>query len=119
MNLPNEITPGSRENVGDERSVRPTLVRWHIVFLLALITALTYVDRLSLSIAGKYIQDEFWFSTPTMAGIVSAFIWGYALFQVPGGWAGDRYGPPRCVDMGLLDAVDFHGGHGDRTQPSP
>src|SRR2546428_6097833 len=95
MNLPNEITPGSRENVGDERSVRPTLVRWHIVFLLALITALTYVDRLSLSIAGKYIQDEFWFSTPTMAGDLSAFVLWVAAFLVAAGCEGRRYCPPR------------------------
>src|SRR3989442_7599777 len=119
MNLPNEITPGPRENVGDERSVRPTRVRWHIVFLLALITALTYVERLNLSIAGKYIQDKFGFSTSTMAGVVSAVFWGYALFLGSGGWAGDPYGPPRRAGICLLLGVDIFGGPRERTPTSP
>lgn len=72
---------------------RPTNVRWRIVGLLCLITALTYLDRLNMGIAGKYIQDEYRISTETMGSILSAFVFGYALFQVPGGWAGDRFGP--------------------------
>ena len=68
-------------------------VRWHILLLLGVIAALTYLDRLNLGIAGKHIQDEFAFSTETMGWILSAFVLGYALFQVPGGWLGDRLGP--------------------------
>ena len=63
-------------------------MRWHILLLLGVIAALTYLDRLNLSIAGKHIQDEFAFSTETMGWILSAFVLGYALFQVPGGWLG-------------------------------
>ena len=64
-----------------------------MVGMLSLITALTYLDRLNLGIAGHFIQDEFALSTQTMGWILSGFVLGYALFQVPGGWAGDRYGP--------------------------
>src|SRR2546422_10287996 len=106
MNLPNEITPGPRENVGDERSVRPTRVRWHIVFLLALITALTYVERLNLSIAGKYIQDKFGFSTSTMAGGMRPVMWCSARFQGPRRWEGARYHPPRSAGLALLSPVE-------------
>jgi MFS transporter, ACS family, glucarate transporter len=60
---------------------------------LCLITALTYLDRLNMGIAGKYIQDEYGISTATMGSILSAFVFGYAFFQIPGGWAGDRFGP--------------------------
>jgi MFS transporter, ACS family, glucarate transporter len=70
--------------------------------MLALITALTYLDRLNLSIAGKYIQDEFAFGTQTMGWILSAFVLGYALFQVPGGWAGDRHGPRGVLTFAIL-----------------
>ena len=49
-----------------------------------------FFDRLNLSIAGKYIQDEYAFSNQTMGWILSAFVLGYAIFQVPGGWLGDR-----------------------------
>jgi MFS transporter, ACS family, glucarate transporter len=81
---------------------RPTLVRWHVMSLLVLVSALTFVDRLNLSIAGKFIQDEFHFSTQTMGWILSAFVLGYALFQVPGGWLADRYGPRAVITGAIL-----------------
>jgi ACS family glucarate transporter-like MFS transporter len=81
---------------------RPTHVRWHIVGLLGIVSALTYLDRLNLSIAGKHIQDEFAFSNQTMGWILSAFVLGYALFQLPGGWIGDRYGPRGVLTAAVL-----------------
>lgn len=84
------------------REDRPTRARWRIVALLAIIAALTYVDRLNFGIAGKYIQDQFAFSTETMGWVLSAFVLGYALFQVPGGWLGDRYGPRAVLTVAIL-----------------
>lgn len=81
---------------------RPTRVRWQIVAMLTLITALTYLDRMNMGIAGKYIQDEFAFDTQTMGWILSAFVLGYALFQVPGGWLGDHYGPRGVLTAAIL-----------------
>jgi len=79
-----------------------THVRWRILILLAIIAALTYLDRLNLSIAGKHIQDEFAFSNETMGWVLSAFVLGYALFQVPGGWLGDRLGPRDVLTAAIL-----------------
>ncbi len=93
------MTPGASESAGNPR---PTRVRWRIAALLTLITALTYVDRLNMGIAGKQIQDEFHFSTQTMGWILSAFVLGYAIFQLPGGWAGDRYGPRRLLTFAIV-----------------
>jgi ACS family glucarate transporter-like MFS transporter len=84
------------------KTPRPSRVRWQIVALVTLIIALTYLDRLNLSIAGKHIQDEFGFSTQTMGWLLSAFVLGYALFQVPGGWAGDRYGPRGILTFAII-----------------
>jgi MFS transporter, ACS family, glucarate transporter len=83
-------------------SPRPTRVRWKIVSLLTLITALTYLDRMNMGIAGKFIQDEFAFDIQTMGWILSAFVLGYALFQVPGGWLGDRYGPRGVLTVAIV-----------------
>jgi len=80
----------------------PTRIRWRIVALLMAITALTYVDRMNMGIAGKYIQDEFTLNTQTMGWILSAFALGYALFQVPGGWLGDRFGPRSVLTVAIL-----------------
>ena len=69
---------------------------------VTVVTMLTYLDRLNLSIAGKPIQDEFSLSTQTMGWIFSAFLLGYALLQVPGGWAGDRFGPRKVMTGAIL-----------------
>lgn len=74
------------------RSPENTHARWGVMCLLALIFALTYLGRLNFSIAGKFIQDEYGFSTETMGWMLSAFVLGYALFQIPGGWLADRLG---------------------------
>jgi ACS family glucarate transporter-like MFS transporter len=82
--------------------VAPTHVRWRVVFLLAITAGLTYVDRLNLGLAGKYIQDEFKFDTQTMGWILGAFSLGYALFHVPGGWLADRFGARRVLAGAIL-----------------
>ena len=81
---------------------KATRVRWGILACVVMITVLTYVDRLNLSIAGKYIQDELSFSTQTMGWVLSAFLLGYSLFQIPGGWAADRYGPKNVLTGAIL-----------------
>lgn len=73
-----------------------------MLMMLTVITALTYLDRMNLGIAGHYIQDEFGFGTETMGWILSGFVLGYALFQVPGGWAGDRYGPRSVLTLAII-----------------
>jgi ACS family glucarate transporter-like MFS transporter len=69
---------------------------------VVMVTVLTYLDRLNLSIAGKYIQDELALSTRMMGWVFSAFLLGYSIFQVPGGWAGDRYGPKNILTGAIL-----------------
>ena len=83
-------------------SLRPTRVRWHVVALLAVIAGLTYIDRLNFGIAGKYIQDEFRLNDQSMGFVLGAFSLGYAIFHVPGGWLGDRFGPRRILALAIL-----------------
>jgi ACS family glucarate transporter-like MFS transporter len=83
-------------------AVAATRVRWHILLLVMIATGLTYLDRVNLSIAGHSIESEMHFSTVTMGWIFSAFLLGYALMQVPGGWAADRFGPRRILTLAVL-----------------
>ena len=85
-----------------EHSLRPTRVRWRIIGLLAVISGLTYLDRLNLSIAGRYILEEYSLNREQMGWILSAFVLGYALLQVPGGWVGDRFGPRGVLTLAIL-----------------
>lgn len=70
--------------------------------MLTIVNMLPSLGKISLGVATKYIQEEFSFSNATMGWILSAFAVGYALFQVPGGWAGDRFGTRRVLTLAIL-----------------
>jgi len=72
-------------------------VRWVVLLLLCLMYLITYLDRVSLANTAPLISKEYRFNKVTMGIIFSTFIWAYALFQVPGGWLGDRFGPRKVL----------------------
>ena len=76
---------------------RPSIGRWYILFLISLMYLITYLDRVNISTVAPVISKEFDFDKVTMGIIFSAFVWAYALFQVPGGWLNDRFGPRRVL----------------------
>jgi sugar phosphate permease len=75
----------------------PTRVRYLVLALTVAAYMITYMDRVVISAAVPSIQKEFGFSIVTMGWILSSFQWAYALFQMPGGWLGDRFGPRRAL----------------------
>src|SRR6202140_2130979 len=81
----------------DTNQSKTSYERWLVLFLLCLMYMITYLDRVSLANTAPLISKEFGFSNVTMGIIFSAFIWAYALFQVPGGWLGDRFGPRKVL----------------------
>ena len=66
------------------------------------ISAIAYLDRVNISIAGSSIEREFQLSHIQLGWVFSAFVLGYALFQAPGGRLADRFGPRRIVALGTL-----------------
>ena len=70
---------------GLDQPVAATHVRWVVMSIVMAIMAVTALNRLNLSIAGKYIEEEFSFNTISMGKVFGAFLWGYALFQIPWG----------------------------------
>ena len=77
-------------------------VRWFLVFGLFILSAVAYLDRVNISIAGSSIAAEYHLSHVQLGWIFSAFLVGYALFQTPGGWLADRLGPRRVLTAGVL-----------------
>src|SRR6516165_8309084 len=82
-------------------SARPTWGRWYILLLISLMYLITYLDRVNISTAAPEISKEFGFDRVTMGVIFSAFVWAYAIFQVPGGWLSDRFGA-RSILTGVV-----------------
>ena len=65
-------------------STQPTRVRWRILFLLLLISIITYIDRVNISVTARHMMPSLGLTDVQMGWIFSAFVFGYALFQVPG-----------------------------------
>lgn len=71
--------------------------RWVIVALLFAISFVLFVDRINMTVAAPYLKGEFGFSDSALGNVFSAFMFGYALGLVPGGWLADRFGPWRML----------------------
>jgi sugar phosphate permease len=75
--------------------------RWYILGLICLMYLITYLDRVIISNTAPEIRTEYGFDQKTMGWIFSSFVLAYALFQVPGGWLSERFGP-RAVLTSLV-----------------
>src|SRR5262252_11141407 len=70
--------------------MRPTTV---VLGLLCVMYLITYVDRVNVATAASDIRRELSLSNTQLGIVFSAFAYPYLLFQVFGGWVGDRFGP--------------------------
>lgn len=77
-------------------------IRWLIIVWIFLISAVAYLDRVNVSIAGRQIANEFHLDNVHLGWIFSAFVFGYALAQTPAGWLADKCGPRRAIMAGVI-----------------
>lgn len=70
-------------------------LRWGFIILLVVGAIVNYLDRSNLSIANTTISDEFGLSKTQMGFLLSAFLWPYALANLPAGWLVDKFGPKK------------------------
>ncbi len=68
-----------------------------VLLLLSVMYFLTYIDRVNIGTAANQIKGEFHLSNSDLGWIFSAFAYPYALFQVFGGWVGDKFGPRKVL----------------------
>ena len=83
MNTQNKVSAEAR---------KPTRMRYFMLFLVCVLTALNYLDRSNLSVAAPEIQKELRLSPVSMGFVFSAFAWTYAAMQIPCGFFLDRLG---------------------------
>src|SRR5579863_1510068 len=76
---------------------RPTHVRHVVLGLTVAAYMITYMDRQVLAVTRPVIMKELGISLLMMGNITFAFRMAYALFQIPGGWLGDRFGARRAL----------------------
>ena len=77
-----------------------------VLGLLCLMYLITYVDRVNIATAASEIRKELGLSNTQLGFVLSAFAYPYLLFQVFGGWIGDRFGPRRTLFLcGVIWAI--------------
>src|SRR6516165_6022005 len=95
LNAPTQ-NPG-RNCIMKAQQTHRSIGRWYVLGLIGLMYLITYLDRVNISTAAPVISQEYGFDKVAMGIIFSAFVWAYALFQVPGGWLSDRFGARKVL----------------------
>jgi ACS family glucarate transporter-like MFS transporter len=80
----------------------PTRIRWLLIGWLFVLSAVAFLDRVNLSIAGTRLAADYHFSDVQFGLLSTVFLLGYALFQTPAGWLADRWGPRRVLAGGVM-----------------
>ena len=79
----------------------PTRARHTAVGFIIVLAIITYIDRVCISQAAPLIRRDLALTETQMGWVFSAFAITYALFEIPAGWMGDRFGP-RSVLMKVV-----------------
>jgi len=77
-------------------------VRWLLVSWIFVLSAVAFLDRVNISIAGRSIAAEYHLGDVQLGSIFSSFLLGYAFFQSIAGWLADQLGPRRVLAAGVL-----------------
>jgi len=75
----------------------PTRARFGVIYFGAALAIVQYIDRVCISQAAPQISQSLALSKEQMGWVFSAFTLAYALFEIPTGWLGDRFGPRRTL----------------------
>ncbi len=75
----------------------PSQARRVVLFFAVTLAIITYVDRVCISQAAPAMQEDLGLTKIQMGYAFTAFGWAYALFEIPGGWLGDRIGPRKVL----------------------
>lgn len=72
-------------------------LRHRVLILVALASAITYLDRVCLSAAAPAIMHDLGLSNIQMGYVFSVFPLAYGIFEMPMGWLGDRLGQRKMI----------------------
>ena len=96
--------PKRREQPPVNRGRAPSWfrIRYLLAFWLFVLSGVAFLDRTNIAIAGLQMSREYGLGDLKLGGIFSAFLVGYAIFQVPAGWLATRWGPRRSLTLGAI-----------------
>lgn len=68
-----------------------------VLGLLCAMYFITYLDRVNIATAATAIKLDFGLTNAQLGRVLGSFGLAYALFQIAGGWLGDKFGPRRTL----------------------
>src|SRR6266550_294651 len=71
---------------------KPTNVRYGVLGFACALATITYLDRVCFGTVADNVQAEFGLTETQKGMLFTAFAFAYAIFEVPTGWLGDKYG---------------------------
>ncbi len=77
-------------------------MRWFVVATLFGLSFASYMERMNLSVAAELMMPALSLTKSDLAVIFNSFLFGYAIFQVPAGWLGDRFGARMVLGLSAL-----------------
>lgn len=96
------VRPTTSSVSADVKAAARTHVRYYVLALILLATAINLGDRANLSIAGDALAQELGLDAVTMGYLFSAFAWAYVIGQLPGGWVLDRFDSVKVYGAALF-----------------
>jgi ACS family glucarate transporter-like MFS transporter len=85
-------------------------LKFGLVCLLVCLSITSYFQRTSMSIAGPGIAREFSLTETELGSVYSAFLLGYTLLMIPGGWLADRLGARNVLGLVAVATAAFTAG---------
>jgi MFS family permease len=82
--------------------ILPSRARFGVLGFACTLSLVTYLDRICIMRATTDIERDLGFGDTHMGWVFSAFLVGYLLFEIPGGWMGDRWGTRRTLTRIVL-----------------
>jgi sugar phosphate permease len=73
-----------------------------VLFLLCLMYMIFYIDRVNISTAAPLNKADLGLNNTELGLAFSAFAYPYAIFQLIGGWLGDKFGPRTTLGVSAL-----------------
>ena len=77
--------------------VRPTHARYWVIVFAVTLAIIQYVDKVCISQAASRISADLHLTEAQMGRVFGAFALAYALFEIPCGYLGDRFGPRKIL----------------------
>jgi ACS family D-galactonate transporter-like MFS transporter len=84
------LPPAASSTRGDQ-ATESGWWKWKVCAFLMSATALSYLDRQSLSVVAPLVRQELGLSNAELGFLLAAFFWAYSLMHLGVGWFLDRF----------------------------